>query len=117
MENTMRANTIPLCYRLLFFLRPPIEVAEKIVDCWAREWRQFGLFGDVVPAHKLHFTVAHIKDFALFPATEIPRALEAGERLALSVSPFEVMLERIFALGIDENRPAALGGWSGLAGV
>jgi len=113
----MGADAKLLCYRLLFFLRPPIEIAEEIVAHWAREWREFGLYGDVVPAHKLHLTVAHIADFAVFPAKEILKALQAGERFALSASPIEVMLERIFAMGIDENRPTALGGWRGVVGV
>ena len=113
----MGARATPLCYRLLFFLRPPIDVAEEIVACWAREWRKCGLLGDVVPAHRLHFTVAHVKDFAAYPVKEILMALEAGERFALSASPIELMLERLFSLGIDENRPAVLGGWRGVVGV
>jgi RNA 2',3'-cyclic 3'-phosphodiesterase len=106
-----------LFYRLLFFLRPPIDIAEEIVECWAREWRKFGLFGEVVPAHRLHFTVAHVKDFVAYPVVEIAKALKAGERFALSASPIELVLERLFSLGIDDNRPAVLGGWRGVAGV
>jgi 2'-5' RNA ligase len=106
-----------LIHRILYFLRPPVEIAEQIVETAVRDWRKYGVAGALVPAHRLHLTVGHVKDFNQHPEELIPKFLEAGENLAFSFSPFWLALERLRSFGIDDNRPLVLSGGIALRGV
>jgi 2'-5' RNA ligase len=106
----------PAFHRILYFLRPPPDIAEQIVESAIREWREYGLTGKLVPADRLHFTVGHVVDSEEYPTALVPNLLQAGEKMSASFSPFKLVLERLRSLGVDDNRPLVLGG-PGLAGV